>query len=61
LHAGIKFIPLALAGIAAMVWGLPAAYTLKRPYDIAAAIAALAGLSTMLLGILLAVIPDFFR
>ena len=61
MHAGVKFIPLVIAGLAAIVWGLPAAHRLKRPFDIAAALAVLAGVVTAAMGVLLVIIPDFFR
>uniref|UniRef100_A0A831UDE6 Uncharacterized protein n=1 Tax=Geobacter metallireducens TaxID=28232 RepID=A0A831UDE6_GEOME len=47
-------------GFLAVVWGLPAAHRLARPWDILAAVAALCGLIAMLLGTLLAVVPGFF-
>ncbi|MBK5274885.1 MAG: hypothetical protein JJE30_07525 [Desulfuromonadales bacterium] len=61
MYAGLKFIPLLIAGLAAIVWGLPAAHRLKRPFDIAAALAVLAGVIAAAMGVLLVIIPDFFR
>jgi hypothetical protein len=61
MYAGLKFIPLIIAGLAAVVWGLPAAHRLRFPFDIAAALAVLAGVVTTAMGILLAIIPNFFR
>ena len=61
MYAGLKFIPLLIAGLAAIVWGLPAAHRLKRPFDIAAALAVLAGVVAAAMGVLLVIIPDFFR
>jgi len=61
LHAGMKFIPLVIAGLAAIAWGLPAAHRLRRPLDILAALAVLAGVVAATMGILLVIIPDFFR
>lgn len=61
MYAGLKFIPLIIAGLAAIVWGLPAAHRLRFPFDIAAALAVLAGIVTMTMGILLTIIPDFIR
>ena len=61
MHAGVKFIPLVIAGLAAIAWGLPAAHRLRRPLDIVAALAVLAGVVTAALGVLLVIIPDFFR
>jgi hypothetical protein len=61
MHAGLKFIPLIIIGLAAIIWALPAAHTLRRPLDICAALGAISGLAVMLLGTLLTIIPDFFR
>ena len=61
MHAGVKFIPLVIAGVVAIAWGLPAAHRLRRPFDIAAALAVLAGVVTAAMGVLLVIIPDFFR
>lgn len=61
MYAGLKFIPLIFLGIGAIVWGLPAAFRLRKPYDIAAAAVVLLGLLAMVLGVLLTIIPNFFR
>lgn len=61
MYAGIKYIPLILAGLAAIIWGLPAAHRLRFPFGIFAALAVLAGVVTMTMGILLTIIPNFFR
>ena len=61
MHAGVKFIPLIIAGLAAIVWGLPAAHRLRKPFDIAAAVVVLAGVVTAAMGVLLVIIPNFFR
>jgi hypothetical protein len=61
MYAGLKFIPLLIAGLAAIVWGLPAAHRLRSPLDIVAALAVLAGVIAAAIGVLLIVIPDFFR
>ena len=61
MYAGLKYIPLILAGLAAIVWGLPAAHRLRFPYGIAAALAVLAGVIMTTIGILLTIIPNFFR
>lgn len=61
MYAGLKFIPLILVGLAAIIWGLPAAHRLRFPLGIAAALAVLAGVVSMSMGILLVIIPDFFR
>ena len=52
---------MALAGIALICWGLPAAHRLKRPFDILAALAVLGGLVAALLGALLICVPGFFQ
>ena len=54
------YAAMAAAGAAAAGWGLRAAHRLRAPWDSAAALAALAGLVTFILGILLSVLPDFF-
>jgi hypothetical protein len=61
MQAGLKFIPLVLAGLAGIAWGLPAAHRLRRPLDIVAALVVLAGVITAAMGVLLVIIPDFFR
>jgi hypothetical protein len=61
MHAGVKFIPLIIAGLAAIVWGLPAAHRLRVPFDIAAALVVLAGVVAAAMGVLLVIIPNFFR
>ena len=38
MYAGLKYIPLIIAGLGAVVWGLPAAHRLRAPFDIAAAL-----------------------
>jgi hypothetical protein len=61
MYAGLIYIPLILAGMGAICWGLPAAHRLARPMDIAASLAVLAGVILTVLGALLVVIPNFFR
>ena len=61
MHAGVKFIPLIVGGLAAIAWGLPAAHRLRSPLDIAAALAVLAGVVAAAMGVLLVIIPNFFR
>ena len=61
MYAGVKFIPLIIAGLAAIVWGLPAAHRLRKPFDIAAAVVVLAGVVAAAMGVLLVIIPNFFR
>ena len=60
MYAGLKYIPLIVLGLAAICWGLPAAHRLKVPLDIAAALAVLAGVVMMTMGVLLLFIPHFF-
>ena len=61
MQEGLKFIPLIIAGVAAIAWGLPAAHRLRQPFDIAAALAVLAGVVVAAMGALLVIIPNFFR
>jgi len=61
MNIGYQYILLIIAGLAGMIWGLPAAHRLKSPYDIAAAVAVLCGVVAFALGILLTLIPGFFR
>ena len=60
MNIGYQYILLIIAGLAGMIWGLPAAHRLKSPYDIAAAVAVLCGVVAFALGILLTFIPGFF-
>jgi len=48
-------------GLGAVIWGLPAAHRLRPPWDIAAALAVLAGIILALMGTLLAAVPGFFK
>lgn len=61
MRFGYMYILVALLGLAGIVWGLPAAHRLKRPFDIAAALVVLCGVVVFALGILLTFIPGFFR
>jgi hypothetical protein len=61
MQEGLKFIPLIIGGLAAIAWGLPAAHRLRQPFDIAAALVALVGVVAAAMGVLLLIIPDFFR
>ena len=61
MFAGLKFIPLIIVGLAGIIWGLPASHRLRRPLDIAAALAVLSGVILTVMGVLLTVIPNFFR
>ncbi|AJE02334.1 hypothetical protein [Geobacter pickeringii] len=47
-------------GLAAVLFGLPAAHRLARPWDIAAALIFLFGVAAALVGTLLALVPGFF-
>lgn len=60
MQSGLKFIPLIIAGLAAVAWGLPAAHRLRRPFDTAAALVVLAGVIAAAMGVLLVIIPNFF-
>jgi hypothetical protein len=60
MHIGYQYLVLVIAGLAGVAWGLPAAHRLKKPYDIAAALAVLAGVIATMMGILLTIIPSFF-
>ena len=61
MNIGYQYLILVIAGLAAVVWGLPAAHRLQKPYDIAAALAVLAGVIATMIGIMLTIIPSFFR
>lgn len=61
MQIGFLYIPLIIAGLATVVWGLPAAHRLPRPMDIVAALAVLLGIIATALGVLLTAIPDFFK
>lgn len=60
---GLLILHLAMVGfgLGAVVWGFPAAHRLKKPWDIAAALAVLAGVILALFGTLLTVVPGFFK
>ena len=60
MSIGYQYIPLIIAGLAGVIWGLPAAHRLKRPYDICAAAAVLCGVIAFAMGVLLTCIPHFF-
>lgn len=61
MSIGYQYIGLIVVGLAAIFWGLPAAHRLKPPADIGASLAVLAGLAAVLMGVLLTIIPNFFR
>jgi len=48
-------------GLGAVIWGLPAAYRLGKPWDALAALLVLGGVIVALLGTLLTVVPGFFK
>lgn len=52
---------MAVVGLVAVAWGLPAAHRLRFPVDIVAALVALCGLVAFLLGALLIAVPGFFQ
>ena len=56
----VQALALIVVGLAAVVWGLPAAHRVGRPWDILAALAVLCGLSSALVGAMLVVVPGFF-
>lgn len=60
MSIGYQYIPLIIAGLTGMVWGLPVAHRLKSPFDIGAAVAVLCGVIAFALGVLLTIIPGFF-
>ncbi|HIJ82382.1 MAG TPA: hypothetical protein HPP76_11815 [Desulfuromonadales bacterium] len=61
MNIGYQYILLIVAGLAGVLWGLPAAHRLKRPFDTGAAVVAFCGVIASALGILLTFIPAFFR
>lgn len=61
MNIGYQYIPLIMAGLAGMIWGVPAAHRLKSPYDIGAAVVVLCGVVAFAIGILLTIIPGFFQ
>ena len=60
MNIGYQYIALIVAGLAGIIWGLPATHRLKSPLDIAAAFAVLCGVVVFALGVLLTFIPNFF-
>ena len=54
------YLVMAVTGAMTTGWGLWAAHRFKAPWDSAAAITAVTGLVAFIIGILLAVLPDFF-
>ena len=61
MSIGYQYILLIIAGLAGMIWGLPAAHRLKSPFDIAAAVAVLCGVIVFAMGVLLTFVPGFLR
>jgi hypothetical protein len=57
----ILFVLMIIGGVAAAAWGLPAAHRLQGLRGVIAAIAVLAGVILVLLGVLLLVVPGFFE
>jgi hypothetical protein len=60
MNIGYRYIPMIIAGLAGMAWGMPAAHRLKSPFDIGAAVVVLCGVIAFALGVLLTFIPGFF-
>jgi hypothetical protein len=60
MRIGYMYILVTFVGLGAIAWGLPAAHRLKRPFDLAAAVAVLFGVIVFALGVLLTFIPHFF-
>lgn len=50
-----------VVGLAGVVWGLPAAHRLAKPFDTLAALTFLGGLILTLFGILMVSVPGFFK
>ena len=61
MSIGYQYILLIIAGLAGMVWGLPAAHRLKSPFDIGAAVVVLCGVIIFAMGVLLTFTPGFFQ
>lgn len=61
MYKGLQYIPFIIAGLAAIGWGLPAAHRLRPPLDTGAALLVLAGVILAAMGVLMTIIPDFFR
>jgi hypothetical protein len=57
---GFRYIPLIVAGLALTAWALPAAYRIRSPWRVFAAMAALVGVIASLAGVLLFAVPNFF-
>jgi hypothetical protein len=57
----ILHLAMICVGIGAVVWGLPMAHRLKKPWDFVAALVMLSGVVLSLFGTLLTVVPDFFK
>jgi hypothetical protein len=57
----ILHLAMIAVGLGAVVWGLPAAHRLQKPWDSLAALVVLAGVITALMGTLLLMVPGFFK
>ena len=57
----ILHLAMIAVGLGAVVWGLPAAQRLQKPWDALAALAVLTGVITALMGTLLLTVPGFFK
>jgi len=56
----VRYLVLIAIGLAVTAWSLPAAYRLRFPWHILAALATLAGILATLAGTLLLTVPGFF-
>lgn len=61
MNIGYQYILLVIAGLAGIIWGLPAAHRLKSPLDCVAAVIVLLGVIAFTMGILMTCVPGFFR
>jgi hypothetical protein len=55
-----RYLVMIVLGLALTAWSLPAAYRLRAPWHILAALGALAGIIAILMGTLLLTVPGFF-
>jgi len=58
---GPQYLLLLAAGIALIVWGLPAAHRCPGPRNLLPAFAVLLGVAAAMTGLLLTVLPRFFH
>jgi hypothetical protein len=55
-----RYLVVIVLGLGVTAWSLPAAYRLRAPWHLLAALAALAGIIAILTGTLLLTVPGFF-